>query len=171
MAAKYQEKIITLWAVFLLGTLFHTQLGLMPLFHNQSIALSSSREMDNLAWILWSMFGFFVVPMIAMIATLFDDSKRYRKLHFGVTIFYSAMNLLHIVADLLVKPIAWYQIALMAVARILPQSSLAGTAAIIFFGSGRFKLPINSINPSRVRLANLGFHRFSSPIVDTECPR
>jgi hypothetical protein len=119
MAAKYQEKIITLWAVFLLGTLFHTQLGLMPLFHNQSVALPGSRAADNIAWILWSMLGFFVVPMIAMIATLFDDSQRYRKLHFGVTIFYSVMNLSHIVADLLVQPIAWYQIALMVVLFII----------------------------------------------------
>jgi ABC-type multidrug transport system fused ATPase/permease subunit len=119
MAAKYQEKIVTLWAVFLLGTLFHTQLGLMPLFHNQSIALSNARATDNIAWILWSMLGFFVVPMVAMIATLFDDSKRYRKLHFGMTIFYSAMNLFHLVADLLVKPIAWYQIALMVVLFII----------------------------------------------------
>jgi hypothetical protein len=113
MAVSHREKIITLWAVFLLGTLFHTQLGLMPLFHNQSVAISDAHETGNIAWILWLMLGFFAVPMMAMIATLFDDSKRYRKLHFGVTIFYSVMNLAHIVADLLVKPIAWYQIALM----------------------------------------------------------
>jgi hypothetical protein len=31
--AKYPEKIAALWTTFLLGTLFHTQLGLMPLFH------------------------------------------------------------------------------------------------------------------------------------------
>jgi hypothetical protein len=48
MAAKYQERIITLWAVFLLGTLFHTQLGLMPLFHNQSIALHGARERSSM---------------------------------------------------------------------------------------------------------------------------
>jgi hypothetical protein len=30
---NYPSKIITLWAVFLLGMLFHSQLGLMPLFH------------------------------------------------------------------------------------------------------------------------------------------
>ncbi|WP_404790120.1 hypothetical protein [Altericista sp. CCNU0014] len=114
MTAKYQEKIITLWAIFLLGTLFHTQLGLMPLFHNQAVAIHGARETDNIAWILWSMLGFFAVPMIAMVATLFDDSKCYRSLHFGITIFYSAMNFFHTVADLLVKPIAWYQVALMA---------------------------------------------------------
>jgi hypothetical protein len=27
---RYPLKIITLWSTFLLGTLFHTQLGLMP---------------------------------------------------------------------------------------------------------------------------------------------
>lgn len=113
MRANHQEKIITLWAVFLLGTLFHTHLGLMPLFHNQSVALSDAHGTGNIAWILWLMLGFFVVPMMAMIAPLFTDSKRYRTLHFGVTIFYSVMNLAHVVADLLVQPIAWYQITLM----------------------------------------------------------
>jgi hypothetical protein len=113
MAVHHQEKIITLWAVFLLGTLFHTQLGLMPLFHNQSVAISDAQGTGNIAWIFWLMLGFFVVPMIAMIVTLFDDSKRYRTVHFGITIFYSVMNLFHVIADLLVKPIAWYQITLM----------------------------------------------------------
>jgi hypothetical protein len=113
MAVNHREKIITLWAVFLLGTLFHTQLGLMPLFHNQSVAISNAHETENIAWILWLMLSFFAVPMMAMIATLFAYSKRYRKLHFGVTIFYSVMNLAHIIADLLAKPIAWYQISLM----------------------------------------------------------
>jgi hypothetical protein len=113
MTASYQEKIITLWAVFLLGTLFHTQLGLMPLFHNQDIAIPGSQATDNITWILWLMLGFFSIPIIAMIATLFSSSKRYRVIHFGCTIFYSLMNFFHVVADLLVQPIAWYQIALM----------------------------------------------------------
>lgn len=113
MAVSHREKIITLWTAFLLGTLFHTQLGLMPLFHNQSIAISDAHGIGSIAWILWSMLGFFAVPMIGIIVTLFSDSNRYRKLHFGVTVFYSVMNFFHIVADLFVKPIAWYQITLM----------------------------------------------------------
>lgn len=112
MAVNYQGKIITLWIVFLLGILFHAQLGLMPLFHNESIVTSDTHG-TGIARILWLMLGFFVVPMIAIIATLFAGSKRYRQFHFGITIFYSIMNLLHVVADLLVQPIAWYQIALM----------------------------------------------------------
>ena len=33
MVQPDRVKIITLWGVFLLGLLFHTQLALMPLFH------------------------------------------------------------------------------------------------------------------------------------------
>jgi hypothetical protein len=113
MTVNHREKIITLWAVFLLGILFHTQLGLMPLFHNQSVAASDAHGTENIAWILWLMLGFFVVPMIAIITILYDGSNRYRKIHFGMTVFYSIMNFFHVVADLLVKPIAWYQITLM----------------------------------------------------------
>jgi len=106
-----REKILVLWVVFLLGTLFHTQLGLMPLFHGQSVA--NAHSATNLALILWLMLGFFAVPMVALIATVFTDSQRYRVTHLGITIFYSVMNFLHMVADLMVQPIAWYQIALM----------------------------------------------------------
>jgi hypothetical protein len=113
MPISHPHKIITLWAVFLLGTLFHTQLGLMPLFHNQSIALPNASGAEDISWILWLMLGFFVVPMILMIAALFNHSKRYRQIHFGTTVFYSIMNFFHIIADLLVPPIAWYQIVLM----------------------------------------------------------
>lgn len=113
MRVSHREKIITLWGVFLLGTLFHTQLALMPLFHNQSVAIHDIHEIGNIAWILWLMLGFFTLPMMAMVAVLFNHSKRYRTLHFGMTVFYSGLNLLHILADLAVKPVAWYQIALM----------------------------------------------------------
>ncbi|WP_218596863.1 hypothetical protein [Chroogloeocystis siderophila] len=112
---SYQEKIIALWTVFLLGTLFHTQLGLMPLFHGQDIAITDVHNTTNIAYILWGMLGFFILPMFAIIVLAFNDSKRYRVIHFGLTIFYTFLNFLHVVLDLTVTPIAWYQIALMVV--------------------------------------------------------
>ncbi len=118
MAINKQEKIIALWSVFLFGTLFHTQLGLMPLFYGESVAMSGTKGVTNVSH-LWLMLGFFVLPMIAIVATAFNNSKRYRVIHFGLTIFYSIMNFLHIVLDLLVKPIAWYQIALMTILLIV----------------------------------------------------
>ncbi|MBD0265872.1 MAG: hypothetical protein ICV78_25070 [Tolypothrix sp. Co-bin9] len=114
MAVNYRERIIALWTVFLLGTLFHTQLGLMPLFHGLSVVESQkATNINNISGIMWLMLGFFVLPMLGIIVTAFTDSKRYRIIHFGLTIFYSIMNLLHVILDLFVQPVLWYQIALM----------------------------------------------------------
>jgi hypothetical protein len=113
ITGNYQGKIITLWGTFLLGTLFHTQLGLMPLFHGQSVAYSHNS--GDISAILWLMLIFFILPIFAMIAPLFTQSKRFRVGHFSLTVFYSVMNFIHITADLFVTPIAWYQISLMVI--------------------------------------------------------
>jgi hypothetical protein len=112
-----QEKIIILWAVFLLGTLFHTQLGLMPLFHGINIATNTpaAKNISEIAGILWGMLAFFAIPMLAIVATAFTKSKRYRMFHFGLTVVYSVLNLLHVIFDLMVKPIVWSQITLMVI--------------------------------------------------------
>ncbi|MBD2494196.1 hypothetical protein [Nostoc sp. FACHB-280] len=116
MMLNYRERIITLWTAFLLGTLFHTQLGLMPLFHGLSVAESQhASQLSDISVILWLMLGFFTLPILAIIATSFTESKRYRVSHFALTVFYSVMNLLHLVADLFVQPILWYQITLMVI--------------------------------------------------------
>jgi FlaA1/EpsC-like NDP-sugar epimerase len=113
-AANYRERIIALWTVFLLGILFHTQLGLMPLFHGLSVMESQkATNINDISGIMWLMWGFFVLPMLAIIMTVFTDSNRYRIIHFSLTVFYSIMNLLHVILDLFVQPILWYQIALM----------------------------------------------------------
>jgi hypothetical protein len=119
MTIKYQEKIIILWIVFLLGLLFHTQLGLMPLFHGLSVADSQARDMAEIAPILWAMLGFFVLPMVAIVATLFTDSKRYRTIHFGFTVLYTVSNFFHLLADLTVTPVLWYQVFLMMILAIV----------------------------------------------------
>jgi ABC-type spermidine/putrescine transport system permease subunit II len=112
---NYQIKLITLWAVFLLGLIFHTQLGLMPLFHGLNISENQANALSDVAFIFWLMLAFFVLPMAAMVLTLFNESRRYRKLHFGLTILYTFLNFAHLVADLFVTPIIWYQITLMAI--------------------------------------------------------
>lgn len=109
---EHREKIIILWVVFLLGLLFHTQLGLMPLFHGLSVAESQAHSIYDIAWVIWLMLGFFTLPMLAIIATAFTDAKPYRVSHFGFTIVFSVLNLMHLIADLSVQPVFWYQIAL-----------------------------------------------------------
>ena len=115
---NYREKIIILWGVFLLGTLFHTQLALMPLFHGIDVAImghhhQEAATMAEIAPILWGMLAFFFFPLLAIITTAFYEFKRYRLFHFGLTLFYTVLNFLHVVMDLFVTPIAWYQIMLM----------------------------------------------------------
>jgi hypothetical protein len=115
---NYREKIIALWTVFSLGTLFHTQLALMPLFHGIDVAMMSHHHQETatiaeITPILWGMLFFFTLPMLAIVGTTFYKSRRYRVFHFGLTLVYTVLNLLHLIADLLVEPIAWYQIALM----------------------------------------------------------
>ncbi len=114
MATNYQTKIVALWVVFLLGTLFHTQLGLMPLFHGLTVVESQkATNINEISRIMWVMLGFFVLPMLAIIGTVFTESKRYRLVHFGLTIVYSILNFLHLVLDLLLPQVIWYQITLM----------------------------------------------------------
>jgi hypothetical protein len=119
MSIKHQEKIIILWIVFLLGTLFHTHLGLMPLFHNLSVADSHAKDIAEITPILWGMLGFFVLPMVAIVTTLFTESKHYRTIHFGLTVVFTILNIFHLLADLLVSPVLWYQVFLMMILLII----------------------------------------------------
>jgi hypothetical protein len=115
MSDRYPFKIVTLWSTFLLGTLFHTQLGLMPLFHGKSVVLSEAQNPATLELIFGSMLLFFVLPMFAMIGTAFFEGRRYRVIHYCLTLVYTLLNLSHVVLDLMVKPVVGYQIALMVI--------------------------------------------------------
>ncbi len=113
MQPNYTSQVISLWTAFLLALLFHTDLGLMPLFHGQNIAHSQHNQ--DISWILWLMLAFFVLPLVAIILPTFTDHKSYRIFHFWLTVVYSVLNFAHLLADLFVSPIAWYQIALMMI--------------------------------------------------------
>jgi hypothetical protein len=114
-ALPYREQIITLWSMFLLGTLFHTQLALIPLFHGLNVTHSQALNLAEIMPILWLMLSFFLVPIGLILGVLRTDSYRYRKLHFGVTLIYTILNFAHTLADLLVPPIVWPQVMLMLV--------------------------------------------------------
>ncbi|PZD70896.1 hypothetical protein C1752_08671 [Acaryochloris thomasi RCC1774] len=110
---NFQGKIIALWTTFLLGMLFHTQLALMPLFHGIDVTQSHTHEYLELSSILWLMLGIFALPMLAIVAIAFTASRRFRQLHFGLTVFFTVSNLLHFVSDVLVS-VPSYQLFLMA---------------------------------------------------------
>ncbi|WP_239651759.1 hypothetical protein [Neosynechococcus sphagnicola] len=87
----------------------------MPLFHGLDVADSHAQGMAEIVPILWLMLGFFILPMFAIVATIFTNSTSYRRIHFGLTVIYTLLNFAHLLADLMVQPIAWYQILLMVI--------------------------------------------------------
>lgn len=110
MSSSYPAKISTLWTSFLLGTLFHTDLGLMPLFHQMEIEHSHAE--GDVRAIFGFMLIFFVLPMLAIVAPNFTEAKPYRAFHFYLTLIYSLFNLAHLIADIAVGA-PWYQLVLM----------------------------------------------------------
>ncbi len=93
--------------------LFHTQLALMPLFQGLDVAESHTHEFMKLSSILWLMLGFFIIPLVAIAITIFNQSKAYRVFHWWLTLFYTVNNILHFVLDWFVK-VPGYQLFLMA---------------------------------------------------------
>ena len=111
MSISKQGKIIALWIIFLLGTVFHTQLALMPLLYGENVVMPNTQGRMP-AFESWLMLGLFVLPAIAIVATAFNSSRRYRLIHFCLTVLFTVVNLIHFVFDLSIQPIAWHQIVL-----------------------------------------------------------
>jgi len=110
MSGDHRQKITALWTSFLLGILFHNELGLMPLFHNMKVEQSEVK--GNLDAVFGFMLLFFIIPMVLIVIPSFTENKTYRKWHFGLTIAYTLMNLAHLIADIVVHE-PWYQLILM----------------------------------------------------------
>jgi hypothetical protein len=111
MSISKQGKIIALWSVFLFGTVFHAQLALMPLLYGENVVMSNTQgkmpEFES-----WLMLGIFILPAIAIVVTAFNSARRYRLVHFCLTVLFTVINLIHLVFDLSVQSIAWHQITL-----------------------------------------------------------
>jgi hypothetical protein len=111
-STRYTEQITALWTVFLLGTLFHTQIALMPLFHGLGVTESHTHEYANVKTVFWFMMIFFLIPMGAIATTVFEPPRKYRIFHFWLTVVYTMFNLAHLIADILVRA-QGYQLLLM----------------------------------------------------------
>mgnify|MGYP000394290495 CR=1 FL=1 len=64
----FQNQLIALWIVFQLGLIFHTQLGLMPLFHGLDVLAAHGHvatDISQISSVLWLMLAFFLMPLIA----------------------------------------------------------------------------------------------------------
>jgi len=90
------------------------QLALMPTLYGVNVAIARYEGKTPISHI-WAMLVFFLASMVMIVATALNASPLYRLIHFGVTVFYTVMNFLHVALDLRVEPIEWYQITLVSI--------------------------------------------------------
>jgi len=140
----FAVEITALWTVFLLGTLFHTQLALMPLFHGLSVVESHAHDYVSISAVMWFMLIFFSLPLLAILGCAFYPSRQFRRFHFGMTLVYTVLNLLHFVLDSIIA-VSSYQLVLMA----------------LLFGVG---LLLNFVAYQWMKAASRATNRFNSPV-------
>jgi hypothetical protein len=106
------SKITVLWTVFLLGTVFHTQLALMPLFHGMAVTESHTHSFVSMGAVMWFMLIFFSLPLLAIVGSVFSPSLRFCQLHFAMSLVYTLLNLVHLGVDAVIA-VPSYQLVLM----------------------------------------------------------
>lgn len=83
----------------------------MPLLYGESVVMPNTQGRMP-AFESWLMLGLFVLPTIAVVVTAFNNSRRYRLIHFCLTVLFTVVNFIHFVFDLSTQPIVWHQIVL-----------------------------------------------------------
>ena len=115
------QRLRSLWLAWFLCLLFHTDLGLMPLFHGLSPEIESQVDPARLPVVFWSMLLYFLVPLTAFVLIAYAEAgegpawRRWRWCHFGLGIVYSITNIAHLVVDILIPDSRSDQVFLMGV--------------------------------------------------------
>jgi len=125
-------RLRSLWTAYLLAMLFHVQLGLMPLFHGDSVVIGNTVNPAQVPLVYWAMLGYFLLPLGALLLISWatsdgcgsgsengsgSGSGRWRswcRWHFWLSIVYSVTNLFHLIADIVVPDSRADQVFLMA---------------------------------------------------------
>jgi len=116
-------RLVSLWLAYLLAMLFHVDLGLMPLFHGLSPEIASHVPPARLPWLFWGMLLYFLVPLATLLRLAWAASqpgrpggwRGWRRAHFWISVVYTATNIPHLIADILVPDSRADQVTLMAV--------------------------------------------------------
>jgi len=125
-------RLRSLWTAYLLAMLFHVQLGLMPLFHGDSVVIGNTVNPAQVPLVYWAMLGYFLLPLGALLLISWatsdgcgsgsengsgSGSGRWRswcRWHFWLSVVYSVTNLFHLIADIVVPDSRADQVFLMA---------------------------------------------------------
>lgn len=116
-----------LWLCWILAMLFHTDLGLMPLFHGISPEIESHISEARLPLLFWAMLIYFLIPLASILLISYAASdgirprrwRSWKRIHFWISLLYTATNVPHLLADILIPDARGDQVALMGVLVIL----------------------------------------------------
>ena len=122
-ATDHALRLHSLWLCWLLAMLFHTDLGLMPLFHGLSPEIESHVDDAVLPLLFSGMLIYYLIPLTAVLLIAWASSDPghpqrwswWRRLHFWISVVYTATNVPHLIADILVPDSRSDQVVLMMV--------------------------------------------------------
>jgi hypothetical protein len=119
------QRLQSLWLAWFLCLLFHTDLGLMPLFHGLSPEIESQLPPERLPQVFWAMLLYFLLPLLAWLLNAYAATsgrrgagrwwRRWRWCQLGFSFLYTITNLAHLVVDILIPDSRSDQVLLMAV--------------------------------------------------------
>jgi len=120
-SASVALRLRSLWVAWFLCLLFHTDLGLMPLFHGLSPEIESQLAPEQLPQVFWAMLLYFLLPLLAYLLISYAASdggagwRRWRWFQLGLSVVYTLTNIAHLVVDILIPDSRSDQVLLMAV--------------------------------------------------------
>jgi len=119
-SAAAAQRLSQLWLAWFLALLFHTDLGLMPLFHGRSPEIESHVDPAQLPLVFWAMLIYFLMPLLVLLlnsyaATSRGGWRRWRWFHLGLGAVYTITNIAHMTVDILIPDSRADQVFLMAV--------------------------------------------------------
>ncbi|MEN9541127.1 MAG: hypothetical protein RLZZ459_1218 [Cyanobacteriota bacterium] len=121
-AAACSQRLSSLWLSWFLCLLFHTDLGLMPLFHGLSPEIESQVPSPQLSLVFWAMLLYFLAPLAVNLVNAYAASspatpawRRWRWFQLGFGLLYTLTNLVHLLVDILIPDSRADQVLLMAV--------------------------------------------------------
>ena len=124
-------RLRSLWQCWFLALLFHTDLGLMPLFHGLKVEIESQVAPAVVPMIFGAMLAYGLVPLAAVILSTYAETAAaperrawwrswwrwgwWRRGHLGLSLVYTVTNAAHLVVDLVIPDSRTDQVVLMAV--------------------------------------------------------
>lgn len=116
-------RVAALWGAWLLLMLFHVELGLMPLFHGASVEIESQVPASRLPRLFLAMLVYVLIPVWALLLAVhaatapagWSAAPPWRAAQFGLSLLYSATNVVHLIADIRIPDSRGDQVLLMLV--------------------------------------------------------